>query len=156
MFAPDLSLENAIKFSRFDRDHLLSTMSPHPFHLEGLEWPTAEHYYNAQLAGSAESAGKIRAAASAIDAYKLGKSWFLRKRRNWKNLRRVLMTRALYTKAMAYPEVRRFLLDSGEERIVETALYDHFWGIGRDLRGENTLGKVWMDIRRKIREDGDS
>lgn len=49
-------------------------------------------------------------------------------------------------------EVRDYLLATGELTILETSLYDHYWGLGRDQRGLNILGHVWMDIRTKLRQ----
>ncbi len=149
MFKPNLTFENALRFSRFDEEDLLSTFSPHPILLEDRHWPTVEHYFQAQLA--AGNGHNIAQAESPQEAYRLGNPWFRRKRKGWKNLRRVLMTRGLYTKCMMYPEVKEFILASGDQLITETSAFDHYWGIGRDLRGENMLGKVWMDIRGKLR-----
>ena len=60
------------------------------------------------------------------------------------------MTRALYTKVQMYEDVRNALLETRDNLIIETSQYDYFWGIGRDLRGHNHLGKIWMKIRDKI------
>lgn len=150
MFEPDVTFENAEKFSRFDLDHPLSSATG-TIQLEGEEWPSAEHYVQIHLAGSSAMAQKIRAAGSALEAYNMNRSWFRPKKKGWKKLRRVLMTRALYTKAQMYPEVKDFLLHTDDSLIAETSLYDHYWGIGRDQRGENICGKVWMDIRDKFK-----
>ncbi len=152
LFAHDPSKEDALKFSRFDADSPFSTTT-RQIQLEDQSWPSAEHYLQASLARSPTWAEKIKAAADGKAAYKLGNVWYRRKRDNWKKLRRVLMTRALYTQAMMYPEVKQALLETGEEMLLETSAYDHYWGLGRDQRGLNMLGKVWMDVRKKIRED---
>lgn len=154
MFAHDTTNEEAIRFSRFDSTNPLSTVS-HEFKLDGELWRSAEHYVYANLVTNPEIIQRIKNAETAQEAYKLGKAWYRRKHANWKTLRRVLMTRALYTKAMMYPEIKQALLETGNEKIIETSLYDHYWGIGRDQRGVNMLGKVWEDIRNKILEDAD-
>lgn len=155
MFSHDSTKEQAIHFSRFDLESPFSTGS-HPIELENEKWRSAEHYFQAQLVRDSAYAEKIKNAETAQEAHKLGNAWFRRKKAKWKNLRRVLMTRALYTKAMMYPEVKQFLLNTGDHLILETSAYDHYWGIGRDQLGENMLGKVWMDVRKKIREDADA
>jgi len=96
-------------------------------------------------------ASKILAASSGRQAHKLGNAWLKKKVDGWKEKRRVWMTRALYRKVMEYDEVKQALLDTEEKWIIETSLYDHFWGVGRDQRGENMLGKVWMDIRSRTK-----
>lgn len=154
MFFHDFNMEDAIKFSRFDRDHLLASASPHPITLDEREWQTCEHYVCAKLAASAQKSEQIAAAPTPELANKLIGPWYVKKVPNWKNVRRVLMTRAIYTKTQMYDELRDFLLDTGDSMIIETSAYDHYWGVGRDLRGKNVLGQVWMDVRDKLRGKG--
>lgn len=151
MFEHDTAIEESIRFSRFDEDNFLSTVSLHVFELEDYTWPTAEHYYQAHKFEGLRYASKILAASSGRQAHKLGNAWLKKKVDGWKEKRRVWMTRALYRKVMEYDEVKQALLDTEEKWIIETSLYDHFWGVGRDQRGENMLGKVWMDIRSKAK-----
>ena len=151
MFEPNTQIENALRFSRFDEQHLLSTCA-RPLELENEQWRTAEHYVHTMLAGTPGLANRIRAAESGYAAYKLAKPWYRRKIKGWKSQRRLYMTRAVYTLVQMYSDIHHYVLDSGEQMIVETSQYDHYWGIGRDLRGENMLGKVWMDVRQRLRE----
>ncbi len=152
MFAPDSSLEDAVLLSRFDRDHLLNSCSRTLF-LEDQEWKSAEHYVYSRIAGNTRLSEQVAEAETAEIANKLVKPWYRMKVKNWKDLRRLYMTRALYTQVQMYEDVRNFLLSTGDKKIAEKSLYDHYWGIGRDIRGENMFGKVWMDIRKKLRED---
>lgn len=153
LFPVSNDLEEALCFSRFDEGHLLSTVSDHRFVLDETTWLSAEHCYQAQkFSHNPAYQARIAQASSAQEAYKLGNRWWPLKRGDFKQVRRVLMTRALYCKAQQNPEVGEFLLATGEQKIVETSLYDHYWGIGRDLRGQNMLGQVWMDVRRRMRE----
>lgn len=152
LFKHSTAFEGALSITRFDLQHPLSTASVFPFVLEQRTWPTAEHYYQSQKFVGAYRE-RVAAAESAEQAYRLGNRWFKRKRPDFKSVKRVLMTRALYSKAQQNPVVREALLQSGEQQIIETSLYDHYWGLGRDQRGENMLGKVWMDIRRKLRQE---
>ncbi|WP_414718121.1 NADAR domain-containing protein [Thiocapsa sp. UBA6158] len=43
------------------------------------------------------------------------------------------------------------LLETGDKRIVESNLYDDYWGCCRDGRGLNTSGEILMDVREKLR-----
>lgn len=142
--------QHSIQFSRLDQSSPFSTVSSHPFELEEYLWPSAEHYYQAHKFEGLAYAQRILAANTGQQAYDLGNRWFKRKVKDWKRKRRVLMTRALYRQVSEYKEIRQALLDTGDQLLLETSLYDHYWGIGRDQRGENMLGKVWMDIRNKI------
>jgi len=152
MFEPSTKFENALCFSRFDASHWLAPNSAHPIELDERIWPTAEHYYQANKFSNRERVNAIAQAVSAEEAYRLGNRWFQPKRSNFKSLRPVIMTRALYTKACMYEELRQVLLESKDQPIVETSSYGHYWGIGRDQRGSNQLGKIWADIRTKLQE----
>ena len=143
-------MENAIKFSRFDSDSPFSTVSNHPFVLEERHWKTPEHYYQASKYQGLRHHETVYMAADGKEAYALGNRWLKRKVAGWKKNRQLHMTRALYRKVMEYPELNKALLDTEDQWLIETSLYDYFWGVGRDLRGKNILGKVWMDIRKKI------
>lgn len=151
MFQADNTLENALTFSRFDREHPLST-ADRGIELEGRSWPSAEHYVAVMLAGNRGLAERVNDAQTAQGAYQLIKPWYRPKVRGWKSLRRVYMTRALYTVVQMYPDVAKYLVETEDQLIAESSAYDHYWGIGRDMRGENMLGKVWMDIRKKLQE----
>lgn len=154
MFEHDKSLEEAYSFSRLDDTCLLSTVSPHPIELENVTWTTAEHYYQSKKFVKPQDIEEICATERGVDAYKMGNRWWKRGRdKDWRQKRRVMMTRALFTKVSKFPDVKQALLETGDVKIVETSLYDPYWGIGRDQRGENMLGQIWMDIRAKVRAD---
>ncbi len=145
--------ENDIFFSRHDINELLGSASAHPFTLDGKEWPTVEHYYQAMLFNSETLQDRIREQATAIDAIAFTKWRFFQKKSGWKKLRKVLMTRAVYTKCKTYPAVAEALLATGDKKLVENSAYDYFWGCGRDRRAENTYGVVMMNVRSKLLEE---
>lgn len=153
MFEPDLTKENAYRFSRFDIEHPLSTCSKHPIVLEDKNWMTCEHYYQSKIVRSSSLVEQIDKALTGQEAYELAKPWYRSKVKGWKKMRAVLMTRALYTKVQMYEDVKDELLSTNDELILETSLYDYYWGLGRDMRGENQMGKIWMDIREKLKSE---
>jgi len=155
MFAHDTSLDDAVHFSRWDSDSPFSTVADYTFELDGCHWKTAEHYYQASKFKGLPYAETIMAAETAEASYALGNRWLKRKVRDWKASRQLYMTRALYRRVIEYPQVKVALLATGDTLLVETSLYDHFWGLGRDQRGDNTLGKIWMDIRKKLHSEVD-
>lgn len=156
MFSSNTVNEATIRMSRFDPDDPLASYSPHGFVLDGLEWKTAEHYYQATKFSGAYFVRVSRQATPEL-ATKTGDSIFARfigkRNNNWKEKRQVMMTRAVYTKCCRHPDVAAALLATGDKKIVDCSSYDYFWGIGRDGRGENTYGQVLMNVRNKLRED---
>ncbi|VUD59071.1 N-glycosidase [Thalassocella blandensis] len=152
MFAPDNKFEDALLFSRFDRDQLLNSSS-RSIYLEECEWRSAEHYVCSKIAGNSRLAEQIAAADSAEQAALLIKPWYRLKAKGWRKSRRLFMTRALYTQVQMYDDVREYLLSTGDQLLAESSQYDHYWGVGRDWRGENMFGQVWMDVRKKLMQD---
>ena len=56
--------ENSIYLSRKDPEELLGSWSRYSFELEGDEWPSVEHYYQAMKFDNEEYREKIRQASS--------------------------------------------------------------------------------------------
>lgn len=146
---------DAIYLSRTDVNEPLSSFSRFGFFLDDAEWPSVEHYFQALKFEDPKYREVIRAAPHPRKARKLGRSRFKKLRRDWKKVRRVVMTRAVYIRCRTHPEVAARLLETGEARLVESNAYDYYWGCGRDRRGNNTYGEVLMDVRRKLREEAD-
>ncbi len=139
--------------SRIDPTNPLAAYSKHSFELDGEQWPSVEHYYQAMKFEEGEYRDSIRNATHPADAAKLGKSKKHGRRKDWDKVKVTYMTRATYIKCRTHPEVAAALLASGEKPIVETSQYDYFWGCGRDMRGNNAFGKMLMAVREKLREE---
>ena len=139
--------------SRTDVGQPLASYSKHAFELDGFEWPSVEHYYQAMKFEDADYREQIRLASHPADATKLGKSKKYSRRKDWDKLKVTFMTRGSYIKCRTHPEVAQALLDTGDLNIMEVSQYDYFWGGGRDLRGNNEFGKLLMGIRDKLREE---
>lgn len=152
LFAPTID-ENAIRVNRLDTQEPLGCSTVRPFTLDDHEWLTAEHYYQAMKYPDRPRFHDIRQAADAEHARKLGRGWLKRRRADWKAVRAIIMTRAIYTQARTHEDFAEALLATGDAPIVETAQYDYFWGIGRDQRGQNQYGKVLQNVRAKLRSE---
>ena len=68
-------------------------------------------------------------------------------------MKETFMTRGVYIKCRAHAEVAEALLETGEQKIMESSQFDYYWGCGRDGRGHNAYGKVLMAVRDKLREE---
>ncbi|TGG91765.1 NADAR family protein [Natronospirillum operosum] len=137
---------------RLDPEDPLGCTGSRPFELDGYEWPTAEHYYQAMKYPGRPRFQDILQAPDAKAARKIGRGWLKRPRPDWKQVRLVMMTRALYIQLQQYGDFTTALLDTGDKPIREMSQYDYFWGRGRDQRGHNHYGRILMDVRRKLRE----
>jgi ribA/ribD-fused uncharacterized protein len=145
--------DNSIYLSRTDPEELLGSWSRYSFELEGYEWPSVEHYSQAMKFDNEPYREKIRQARSPAVARKMGRTRLKRIRRDWSKVKEVVMTRGVYIRARSYPELAQELLNTGDQTLVENSQYDYFWGCGRDRRGNNTYGKVLMNVRSKLRKE---
>lgn len=145
--------DNSLFVSMADVLNPLSTYSKHPIESDGYEWPSVEHYVSAMKFVDPGYQEKIRQAEHPALAHKLGKTWFRRKRQDWKKVRDAVMTRAVWIKCKTYPEVAEELLNTSDQPIVETSNFDYYWGCGRDTRGLNKYGKVLMAVRDRLRQE---
>jgi ribA/ribD-fused uncharacterized protein len=140
-------------FSRVDSEEYFGTFSLHPFRLEDKVWPTVEHYYQAMKFEDLNYQEIIRLAETPKKARKLGRRRFKRLRKDWKKVKLLYMTRAVYTKCCTHPNITTRLLTTNNTRLVENSLYDYYWGCGRDRRGKNTYGQILMNVRKKLTDE---
>lgn len=139
--------------SRSDVNHPLSSYSKAGFELDGAEWPSAEHYYQGMKFEEGELRESIRTADHPEKAKQLAEANKGEVRKDWQQVREVMMTRAVYIKCRTHEAVATVLLATGDQQIIETSQYDYYWGCGRDGRGHNTFGKVLMAVRDKLKEE---
>ena len=143
--------ENAIYLSRSDPEQDLGTFSKHSFELDDHTWPSVEHYFQAMKFENPAYQEKIRNADHPKKARRLGRRRFKKIRSDWSKVKEVIMTRGVYIKCRSYPNIAEQLLETGDNKLIESSQYDYFWGCGRDRRGNNAYGKVLMNVRAKLR-----
>ena len=144
---------DAIFLDRKDPLNLLGTCSRHAIELDGLSWPSVEHYVQGMKFNQQTLQTRISQATRPAVAARIARNNFLRRRRDWKAVCRTVMTRGMYIKCKTWPEVAQALLDTGDKFLVESDLYDNYWGCGRDQQGHNYYGRVLTEIREKLREE---
>lgn len=145
---------DAVMISREDSEHPLSSFSHFPFRLDGLEWPTVEHYFQAMKFVKEADRERVRLAATPNDARKQGKAKLFKKiRKDWNNVDEIVMTRAVYTQAKTHNDIADALIETGDKKIMENSQYDYTWGCGRDGRGLNKYGVVLMNVRNKLLQE---
>ena len=141
---------DAVLVSMEDANQVLSTFSRYGFRLDGAEWPSVAHYVEGMKFDDGELRERIRTADHPKAACRIARRHRRRARRDWDDVREVYMTRGVYTKCRAHPEVAAALLDTADRKIIETSQYDYYWGCGRDTRGLNTYGKVLTKVRARL------
>lgn len=142
-------------FSRDSKFFALSNFAPYGFELDGVKWPTVEHYFQAQKftsSSSNEHRERIRTSNSPRQAKALGQSRLHAIRPHWDAVREDVMRTALRAK-FSEPALRALLLSTGDRPLVEDSPYDPYWGTGKDGRGKNRLGVLLMELRDELRKE---
>lgn len=129
-----------------------SNFSAHGFELDGMYWPTSEHYFQAQKFVGTEHVDLIRAAKTPKQAANMGRERTRPLRADWESVKDDVMRRAVLRKFETHADIRAILLATGEEEIVENAPGDYYWGIGKSGSGKNMLGKILVEVRSLLRE----
>lgn len=118
--------------------------------LDGNQYPSVEHAYQAAKTLDPNERDIIRKARTPNEAKKLGKYVTIRK--DWSSIRVDVMRRLLQQK-FSVPELKVRLLATGDAIITEGNYWnDTFWGVCNG-KGKNVLGKLIMEIRDSIRND---
>ncbi len=138
-------------YSSLDKYACFSNFSPHGFEIDGVYWPTVEHYFQAQKFAGTDYAEQIRRAKTPKMAKSLGRKrdWPLRP--DWESVKIDMMRRAVLRKFETHADIRAVLLATGDEDLIENAPNDYFWGAGRFGTGQNRLGKILMEVRQMLR-----
>jgi ribA/ribD-fused uncharacterized protein len=136
----------------------------HPFEIDGLRYPTAEHFMMAEKARLFRDEANLSAiltAKSAAAAKKLGRQVTGFNEETWLKHRWEIVVRGNSAKFSQYPELARFLRQTGQRVIVEASPHDSIWGIGlaadhpnaerpQDWMGLNLLGFALMKVREQL------
>lgn len=122
-----------------------------PILLDGQEWPTVEHYFQAQKTNDPEWREKIRTAETPALTKKL--AWEIPDYDDdyWLPAREGVMDKAVRAKFEQHEDLRQLLLDTGGALLIEDAPDDDFWGLV-DGEGQNKMGRLLMKIRDELRD----
>lgn len=141
---------NEIRFySTSEKWACLSNFWHAPFNLDGWDWPTVEHYFQAAKTDNFEERKRVYAAKSPALAKSIGRRVTLRP--NWDAIKEDVMLRALVAKFAQNLELKAVLVGTGDAELKEAAPRDYHWGIGRTGTGKNRLGILLMRVREELR-----
>lgn len=143
----------------------LSQWWPSSFEVDGVSYPTAEHYMmseKARLFGDETNADKILAAQHPGEAKALGRQVTGFDEDAWVASRYDIVVRASFAKFDQNPRLREFLLGTANRVLVEASPLDRVWGIGltadddraqnpAQWRGLNLLGFALMEARSALK-----
>ena len=144
-------------FIREEPYGFLSNFERTPINVDGLTYPTVEHYYQSMKVDQKypELREWIRQAPKASYAKAIGDAlnthFIMQKYKDpeWPTKKPGVMKRAINIKFLVDP-LRQKLLDTGDAILFEDNPDDPYWGIG-DGTGVSMLGRILMQIRYEIR-----
>ena len=141
-----------------------------PFQVDGVTYPTVEHYFQYQKAktfGDDDMAKKIMKSASAKSAKTYGQKVKDFKEEEWNAKKDEIMKTAVRAKFTQHPELRKKLVETENRPIGEADPRDKYWGIGTGADtskakkpdqwpGKNRLGAILMELRESLKTDSAS
>ena len=127
-----------------------SNFARYPVLIDGLIWPTTEHYYQAQKFAGTEHVEAVRQSALPKMAAAIGRDKTLPLRMDWEEVKENVMRVALYAKFTQYEDLRNILLDTEDAILAEHTDNDMYWGDGLGM-GKNRLGVLLMEVRESLR-----
>jgi ribA/ribD-fused uncharacterized protein len=132
----------------------LSNFANTPFELDGINYRTSEHYYQSmKFTDTDKKYSKfVNAAATPGGAKIRGSDKSHPLPSNWESTKVGVMKTGLKAK-FSDPKLKKLLLSTGSNELIEHSYKDRFWGRHPSGVGENNLGKVLMEIREELKEE---
>jgi ribA/ribD-fused uncharacterized protein len=145
-------MRREIRFYRSgDEFGWLSNFARFPIELDGKDWPTSEHYYQAQKFLDVNLQEKIRLASRPGEAARIGRDPHNPLRPDWEEVRDDVMRKVVTAKFTQHEELAYELVATGDAKLIEHTKSDNYWGDGGG-RGKNMLGQILMEVRDKLRD----
>ncbi|MCL1919178.1 MAG: NADAR family protein [Peptococcaceae bacterium] len=127
-----------------------SNFSLYPVIIDGMIYPTTEHYFQSQKFLDRTVIQKILNSKTPLEAAKLGRNRSFPLRKGWESMKDEVMLKAIRAKAEQHKDFRDVLLSTGNSILVEHTENDSYWGNGGDGSGKNRLGKILMKVRNEL------
>lgn len=135
------------------------------FELDGIHYPTAEHYMmagKALLFDDQQTHARIIQAVAPADVKQLGREVRGFDDARWTEARFAIVVRGNLAKFSQHQALGDYLLSTGKQVLVEASPVDRIWGIGlaaddakaaqpAKWRGLNLLGYALMEVRDRMR-----
>lgn len=123
----------------------LSNFYPSPIAINGIVYPTVEHYFQAMKTTDIALRKEIAKASSPGNAKRMGRKILLRK--DWETLKITVMMEGLTAKFTTYPELQKKLIATAPQQLIEGNTWgDKYWGMYNG-RGQNMLGLMLILLR---------
>jgi ribA/ribD-fused uncharacterized protein len=147
------SIEMDIYFYSRDEEYgWLSNFARYEQAVDGIKYPTNEHYFQSQKAKDEEMRDWIASAPIPFLAMKAGRS--IRESEmveNWDGIKFDIMLKGLRAKFGQNEDLKQKLLATGNAALHEDSPTDMIWGV----KGKDMLGKLLMQVRDELKNNMD-
>lgn len=137
------------------------------FELEGIHYPSAEHFMmagKARLFDDEDTHARILKAVTPADVKQLGREVRRFDDARWTEARFDIVVRGNLAKFSQHPALGEYLLSTRGQVLVEASPVDRIWGIGlaaddakasraEQWRGLNLLGYALMEVRDRLQQN---
>ena len=147
-------MPDTIRFYKIGDDYgAFSNFAPYPIEVDGKFWRTVEHYFPAQKFAGTSHEEAMRREPSPMIVARMVRDRKKPLRSDWEIVKDDLMRRAVFEKFTQHAELRALLVGTGDAEIVEHTANDAYWGDGGNGSGKNMLGRIFMEVRGRLRDD---
>jgi hypothetical protein len=115
-----------------------------PFEVNGVWWPTVEHFFQAHKTNDMLMREVIRTSKDPAQAKAMGRR--IQLRNDWHDVRDDLMYMALKAKFSQNKIILGMLLSTGDDMLYEKSPTDTYWG----YKGQNRMGEMLMKLRDEL------
>ncbi|NYZ66533.1 GTP cyclohydrolase II [Endozoicomonas sp. SM1973] len=144
-------MNNVIRFYEPDQSYgFLSNFAEYPIIVDGVEWHTSEHFYQASKFMARDITSQIYHAATPTEAFQLSREYDRQVRSDWEQIKDNVMLRALRCKFSQHNQLAYWLVATGNNILAEHSFKDSYWGDGGDGSGLNRLGELLMLVREEL------
>jgi len=127
----------------------------YPFFLDGMQWPTSEHYFQAQKYLDLQMKEEVRCLNSPRQVFDFTRSprGNELKRKDWDQIKDFVMERVVEAKFLQHENLFWMLINTANAELIEHTSNDNYWADGGDGSGRNQLGKTLMKVRDRFNKD---
>lgn len=129
-------------FSNFD--------TKHPIVMDGVTWPSTEHYFQAMKFKGTGHVEAVRQAKKPRDAAEMGRDRSRPLRKDWEDVKDGVMLEAIRAKFTQHEDCKALLVGTNDALLIEHTSNDNYWADGGDGSGKNVLGRILMQVRSEI------
>lgn len=141
-----------IKFYKTNGPHgYLNNFKKAKMFIYGRWWNNVEAPYQAQKTVIVTEQDTIWEATTPRQARDLGQKVTMRL--GWDQMKSQVMYECCLAKFLQHHDLRKQLMETNPEELVEDSPIDYYWGCGADGSGQNMLGKTLMKIRSDLKDE---